>query len=91
MLHQQEFEAQDIHGRMRAISTLGDRILECHDRGGSSLYYSVGDFFVEVRFEGPEKHPCLSMTSFSVADPLCDRMLERLSIRLPEVNTGDTH
>lgn len=89
MLHQKEFEAKDINERMRAISLLGDRVLECHDRSGSSLYYSVGDFFVEVRFDGPDKHPCLSMTSFCVSDPLCDRMLERSRIELPEVNVGD--
>lgn len=73
-----QFEASDLGDRMNMISTLGRCVLERHEKQCSTLYYSVSDFFVQVRFEGTEHHPCLSMIPFTTADALCDDMLEHL-------------
>lgn len=78
MLHLAQFDAADIGDRFGMLSAGGTCVLEHHAQQTSSLYYTIGDFFVEVRFEGPEHHPCLSMTAFTMDDPLCDRMLAHL-------------
>ncbi len=78
MLRLSQFEAADVEDRFVILSQRGTCILECHAQRASSLYYTVGDFFVEVRFEGPDHHPCLSMHAFTVDDPRCDRMLQHV-------------
>ena len=75
MLHRAQFEAADIEDRIGMLSTRGTCVLEHHAKQASSLFYTINDFFVELRFAGPEHHPCLSMTAFTTTDPLCDRML----------------
>ena len=78
MLHLTQFETADIGDRLGMLSARGTCLLEHHAERTSSLYYAISDFYVEVRFDGPDQHPCLSMTAFSTADPLCDRMLLHL-------------
>ena len=78
MLHLAQFEAADIDDRFGMLSTRRTCVLEHHAQQASSLYYTISDFFVEVRFEGPDHHPCLSMTAFRMHDALCDRMLLHL-------------
>ncbi len=75
MLHHAQFEAADINGQLRMLYARGTCVLERHAKRASSLFYTINDFFVELRFAGPEHHPSLSMTAFTTADPLCDRML----------------
>lgn len=78
MLYLEQFEAAGIEDRLGLLSERGTCLLEHHAPLTSSLYYTISDFFVEVRFEGPDHHPCLSMTAFTTSDPLCDRMLFHL-------------
>jgi hypothetical protein len=75
MCRREQFESYDIGDRLGFLSTSGTCVLEHHERHSSMLYYAVSDFFVEVRFDGPDRHPCMSMTAFTCADPLCDQML----------------
>lgn len=78
MLRLAQFQAADTSDRMCLLSCMGTCVLEHHTPRISVLYYAVGDFFVEVRYEGPERHPCLSMTAFAADDELCERMISHL-------------
>ncbi len=78
MNRREEFESADIGDRLVLLSSVGACVLEHHTAQRSTLYYSVGDFFVEISFDGPDHHPCMSMTAFTTTDPLCDHLLRLL-------------
>jgi hypothetical protein len=62
-------------------------LAEGHTAGGSSLYYSVGDFYVELIFlPGPE--PCVGVIPFTRDHPAFDELLEALPLDPSELLRG---
>jgi hypothetical protein len=65
--------------QIELLTETGSFLAERHERLSSSLYYLVGDFYVELRFvSGPPSR--ILMRAFTHAHPQFDRLLDALPV-----------